>query len=128
MRKTALRTVGIAVALLLLSVPHATMPQSCSDDSARTLLAGSVADALINPPNQEDNLFFTSQGGYPNIYFLLDTGTSMARLPPNGPASLGALPATGLVGCGGGVAEGSLGQSGMRSEEHTSELQSLAYL
>ncbi len=113
MRKTALRTVGVIVALLLLSVPHATKPQSCSDDSARTLLAGSVADALINPPNQEDNLFFTSQGGYPNIYFLLDTGTSMARLPPNGPASLGALPATGLVGCGGGVAEGSLGDSGM---------------
>src|SRR5690242_18166525 len=101
MRKTALRTAAALAALALLSFPHDSSSQSCTNSAARNLLAGAYADGVINRPGQEDNQFFTSSGGYPNIFFLIDTSGSMVRLPPNGPPGFtGTLPASGSVGCG----------------------------
>jgi type IV pilus assembly protein PilY1 len=120
MRKTALRTAAAVAALVTLSFPHDSASQSCSDPAARNLLAGAYSDGVINPPGQEDNQFFTSAGGFPNIFFLIDTSSSMQRLPPNGPAFLtglnvdpSTLPTTGMVGCGtdpslGGLPAGSV--------------------
>jgi type IV pilus assembly protein PilY1 len=112
MKMTHSRTAGLVVALLLLAVPHATPTQTCENDTARMLLAGGLADAALNPASQEDNQFFTTQGGFPNLFFVMDTSTSMMRLPPNGPASLG-VPATGTAGCGTTAAQGGLTSSAM---------------
>ncbi len=109
MRKSLLRSLAALALLAVLSFPHDSASQACLDPAAaRVLYAGALADAAINPPSGEDNQFFTSSGGIPNIFFLMDTGVSMARLPPNGPISLG-LPGTGVAGCGATAALGGLG-------------------
>jgi type IV pilus assembly protein PilY1 len=100
MRKNLLRTLAALALLAVLSFPHDSLSVACVDPApARTFYAGALADAILNPPTGEDNQFFTSSGGIPNIFFLMDTGASMGRLPPNGPISLG-LPTAGAPGCG----------------------------
>src|SRR6266542_898605 len=100
MRKSLLRSLAALALLAVLSFPHDSASQACLDPpAARVLYTGALADAAINPPNGEDNQFFTSSGGIPNIFFLMGTGVSMARLPPNGPISFG-LPGAGVAGCG----------------------------
>jgi type IV pilus assembly protein PilY1 len=86
--RTALRSLASLAVLVVLAAPHATIPQSCPNVAARTLLGGSLSEAFLNPSGWEDNQFFTSQAGFPNIFFLIDTSGSMARLPPNGPGFL----------------------------------------
>ncbi len=78
---------SVAALLGLCLAPHA-VPQAatCGDPAARNLLASSYMDALLNPSKAEDTDFFTRSGGVPNIMFLVDTSTSMRRLPPNGPS------------------------------------------
>jgi type IV pilus assembly protein PilY1 len=99
MRSSLLRTLAALAILAVLSFPHDSASQACNDpQAARAFYAGALGNSVVNPSNQEDNQFFTSSGGIPNIYFLMDTGVSMGRLPPNGPASLG-LPASGAPGC-----------------------------
>jgi type IV pilus assembly protein PilY1 len=102
MRPTTLRTAAALAALAVLSFPHDSASQTCGDLAARNLMVGAASDAVVNPPGQEDNQFFSSQAGFPNIFFLLDTSGSMQRLPPNGPPgdNVGTLPVTGMVGCG----------------------------
>src|SRR5512133_2747384 len=48
----------------------------------------SFADTVLNPARGEDTEFFVSSGGVPNIMLVLDTSSSMVRLPPDG-ASMG---------------------------------------
>ncbi|WP_242395112.1 pilus assembly protein [Anaeromyxobacter oryzisoli] len=117
MRRTALRIALVLAAAVLLSTPHAGVSGTCSNSAARNLLAGGATDALLNPPWEEDNAFFSSQAGYPNIFFVVGTADSMARLPPNGPAYLGAtgspIPTTGIVGCGQDTVSSTLSSNAM---------------
>jgi type IV pilus assembly protein PilY1 len=62
--------------------------QTCNK-AAFGLSASSYMDSQLNPPPGEDIEFFSSSGGIPTIFFLLDNGTSMMRLPANGPGFLG---------------------------------------
>src|SRR6266568_6028684 len=100
MRTPLARSLAALALLAALSFPHDSASQACLDpQAARVFYAGALADAVLHPSTEEDNQFFTSSGGIPNVYLVLDTGVSMARLAPNGPVSLG-LPATGTAGCG----------------------------
>jgi type IV pilus assembly protein PilY1 len=79
------RTLRLALAALCCALsPVAARPQTCST-AAFSLFGGSYMDSQLNPPPGEDLEFFTSSGGIPTIYFLLDNSGSMQRLSPNGP-------------------------------------------
>src|SRR5512145_2766659 len=90
----------LAASVALLWAPHETVPQAAGDDrAARTLLGTNLAQALMHPPNGsrsagasfggEDSECFTSKGGVPNLFFLVDSSGSMERLPPDDPATYG---------------------------------------
>lgn len=84
--RNALLLSGAALVGLCLA-PHA-VPQAttCDDPAARNLLVSSYMDTLLNPSKAEDTDFFIRPAGVPNVMFLVDTSTSMRRLPPNGPS------------------------------------------
>lgn len=96
------RTLRLALALAALCgalLPGAAMPQTCNT-SAFSLFGASYMDSQLNPPPGEDVEFFSSSGGVPTIYFLLDNSSSMLRLPPNGPGFFtSALPPLNDVNC-----------------------------
>ncbi len=79
--------------------PAAALPQTCNS-AAFSLYGSSYLDSQLNPPPGEDVEFFSSSGGVPTIYFLIDSSTSMQRLPPNGPGFYtGSLPDLNDVNC-----------------------------
>jgi type IV pilus assembly protein PilY1 len=88
--RVALLACAAAVIAAVVALPRSTTPQAPPDErAARTLLATNLADSLMHPPKAEDYDFFTSSGGVPNIFFVVDTSGSMERLPPDGPAFYG---------------------------------------
>ena len=85
--------VGLLVGLLGISSDHAQTTTCTTDQLApRNLMATSLLDAFVNPPDREDQGFIERSAGVPNIFILLSNATSMRRLPPDGPASYGTLP------------------------------------
>jgi type IV pilus assembly protein PilY1 len=66
----------------------AAQAQTCNK-AAFGLSGSSYMDSQLNPPPGEDVEFFSSTGGVPTIFFLVDSSGSMQRLPPNGPGFYG---------------------------------------
>jgi type IV pilus assembly protein PilY1 len=92
MNRTVFRTavVALVVGLAGISSDHA---QTCTTDTApRNLIATSLLDTFVNPPDREDQGFIERSAGIPNIFILFSNASSMRRLPPDGPASYGTLP------------------------------------
>ncbi len=93
MNKTLFRiaVVGLLAGLLGISSDHA---QTCTTGQVapRNLMATSLLDTFVNPPDKEDQGFIQRSAGVPNIFVLFSNATSMRRLPPDGPATYGTLP------------------------------------
>jgi type IV pilus assembly protein PilY1 len=82
--KTALRALPLVLAAIL--VDRASAQTCYAGQSPRSLVASGFADGVMNVPKGEDTDFLFRSAGKPNIFFLLDSSTSMQRLPPNGPS------------------------------------------
>ncbi|HYD53570.1 MAG TPA: hypothetical protein VEA99_13125, partial [Gemmatimonadaceae bacterium] len=55
--------------------------------AACSLPSSSYTDAMLNSPSGEDQDFFVTTGGVPNVVFLIDSSGSMQKLPPDGASS-----------------------------------------
>lgn len=84
--------VGLLVGLLGIPLDHAQTTCTTAQVAPRNLMATSLLDTFVNPPDKEDQGFIQRSAGVPNIFVLFSNATSMRRLPPDGPATYGTLP------------------------------------
>lgn len=95
-----IRSLAAAAAAAAALAPAPVRAQACTNGAAFGLYASSYMDSQLNPPPGEDVEFFSSSGGVPTVYFLLDNSGSMRRLPPNGPGFYtGRLPPLNDINC-----------------------------